>query len=754
MGKIWWNWASVKQLAGVLGGVLLDNILEFECEIEREVYNSPNYKVYGAYVNTNIYPFVKLNKYGNVTLVGNLHDLTVGVNYRVKAKQSENKYGIQYDVINIRRDLPKTKTETAKFLYEILTPNQADVLLEAYPDIVYKIINNDLDDVDLNKTKGIKEKTFEKIKTKVIENFALVELIEKYSGYGITISTLKKLYDHYTSIEKLEEELRDDPYKSLCGVSGIGFKKADNIILNIPKAVLDIDYDIKTSRQRMKSCMLYVLEQNEKQGHTKLDIRAFRNSCLELTEECIDHFVDIVKEDDDFYFDKATGYIATRKAYKTEKYIAETLLAMLKNSKPYDFNPYIYKDNGNFVLTDEQLNVLVNLCKYNVSLLVGAAGVGKTFTTQAVIKMLDDNNLTYLLLTPTGKSSDVLSKYTNREASTIHRGLRFNPHSGWEYNEYNKLPYDVVICDETGMVDIYLMKRLLEAIDTEKTKLLFIQDPAQLPSVRSGNCSEDMIQSNVIPKTYLTKVFRYGEGGLDTVATKIRKGEYYIPKTNDKVINFGINKDYSIIDMPQENMVDGVVNLYEKLVNDGVNVDDIMVLSHHNKGDYGSKLINRKIQQRINPIKNKKYIKYGQDYFIEGDKVLQIINNYKAVNIYDQEVAIYNGNTGTIERIIDDKNIIINFKDELIKYEKSDLEQLLLGYAMSIHKSQGDSCDYVILITPQAHSYFINRNLLYTGVTRTKKKCYHFTGEKIIRLALKKSVSKERKTFLREMLKK
>lgn len=545
--------------------------------------------------------------------------------------------------------------------------------------------------------------------------------------------------------------MRKNPYKSLCKISGVGFKKADNIILSMPKKVLCVDYDIKSSRQRMKSCMQYILEQNEKDGHTKMDIIKFRNECLKLTPECINYFVDIIKEDSSFYLEKETGFISTKKAYETEKYIAETISSMLKNPRVYDFNYNVYKNNGDIVLTDEQLNSLKNLCENNISLLAGAAGTGKSQTTTSIINMLDDNGLSYILLTPTGKSSKVLSDYSGREASTIHRGLKYHPVKGWLYNKNNKLPYDVVICDETGMVDIYLMKHLLEAIDVTKTKLLFIQDPAQLPSVSSGNCSEDMIQSKKIPTTHLTKVFRYGEGGLDNVATKIRKGEYYIPNTRNRVINFGINKDYTIIDIPQEEMIEGIVNLYERLANNGIDTNDIMVLSHHNKGDYGSKVINKAIQSKINPIEGKKYIKYGETHFIEGDKVLQVVNNYRAINIYNDEIAVFNGNTGVIKQIKDD-GVIIDFGGEMILYEKDDLGQLLLGYAMSVHKGQGSGSDYVIVITPKAHTYFINRNLLYTAVTRTKKQCYHFTNKNIIKSSLKKSVSKERLTFLREML--
>ena len=728
-------------------------ILEFICEIERAVYTSLDYKVYGAYVDINEYNFVKLNKYDNVTLTGNFHELTEGVKYNVRAIEGANKYGVQYEVVNIKRDIPKGNAETAIFLREILTENQASVLLRVYPDIVDRVMTDRLHDIDLNLTKGIKEKTFQIIKDKIIENFALVEVVEKYGGYGITLGMLKKLYDNYSSIEKLEEELRKDPYKSLCSISGIGFKTADSIILNLPKDVLDIGDDIRSSRQRMESCMEYILEQNEKDGHTKMNIGEFRNGCVELAPEGIKHFVDIIQNSGNMYLDIKTKFISSIKAYNTEKYIASVLKSMLENPKRYHFDYEKYRYDGDIELTDEQLQVLKHLCEYNVSLLAGAAGTGKSSTVKAVINMLDDNNLSYILMTPTGKSSKVLSIHSGRDASTIHRGLGYNPAEGWFYNKDNKLSQDVVIVDETGMVDIYLMKHLLDAIDTNKTKLLFIQDPAQLPSVGCGNCSHDMINSKIIPITSLSQVFRYGEGGLYNVATKIRKGEYYIPKSTKKVINFGKNKDYSIIDVPQENMVEAVVNLYASLIGQDNTVDDIMVLSHHNKGEYGTRVLNNAIQKKVNPIIKQKYMKYGDTIFIEGDKVLQVVNNYKSKNIFGGENPIFNGNTGIVLEVDSRSNeMIIQFDDQKIVYNKSDLEQLMLGYAVSIHRSQGDASKNVILMTPKAHTFFINRNLLYTGITRTEKRCYHFTERSIVKSAVKKSTTQERQTFLKELL--
>jgi exodeoxyribonuclease V alpha subunit len=728
------------------------NIIEFTCQIDREVYNSPDYKIYGVIVDKEKFPNLLYNQYGNVTIVGNIHDLQNGVTYHVKVKEVvHKKRGKQYEVINIKRDKPNNQAETKRFLYEILTHQQAETLLEAYPNIVDKIIKNDLDDVNLNLTKGIKEKTFEVIKRKVIDNFCLVDITEKYGGYGISLSMFKKLYDKYASVEKLEEELKKDPYKSLCGISGVGFTTADKIILSIPNEILEIDFDLKCSKQRMLSCILYLLEENEGEGNTKIEVKSLREQCKKLTPECIEYFVEIIKNNEDIYFDNTTKFISTKKAYETEKYISETIHAMLDSPRVYKFNWEYYNEIDGNKLTEQQLNALKNLCENNISLVSGYAGSGKSFTTQSIIRMLEDNGLTYKLMSPTGKAAKVLSSYTNRIATTIHRGLNYNPSLGWGYNKYNKLECDVIIGDEWGMVDIYLQKRLFEAIDISKTKVIFIQDPAQIPSVSSGNCSDNMIQSGIIPCTTLDKIFRYGEGGLYNVATKVRNGEYYIENESKVVQNFGTNKDYCLINLPQDKLTSGVIDLYEKLLQQGNTINDIMVLTHHNKGNFGSKVINNLIQERINPKENKKWIKHKDGYFVEGDKVLQIVNNYKAKSPYGHETEVMNGNTGIITNVTYNR-IIVDFNGELIMYDQEELNQLLLGYVISMHRSQGDSAKIVIILTPDSHTFFITRNLLYTAITRTKQMCYHFTNPKLIKSSLKKSATKDRKTFLRELL--
>lgn len=716
--------------------------MEFDGIIEKKIKDSDKFKMYAVNPISNKEE-LNFNKYGNIIINGDLGELTLGMTYHINAE--ENKYG--YGVINLKRDRPTTKTQTIKFLQEVVTQKQAKTLLSVYPNIVEKIINNDLDDIDLSLTNGIKEKSFENIKNNIIENFPLMDFIDEFSDYGVNINTAKKMYNEFTSIELMREKMNEDPYSTLCLLGGISFKKADSIILNVEK-----NKGLLNSLSRIKSCVKFCLTENENEGNSWIDLETLYNKCYGLASESIDFFFEAL-QDSKIYIDKDTRRISFRKTYETEKYIAYKLMEILKNSHKLaiDYSKYICV-NG-FNLSDEQQGILKNFCTYALNMLVGNAGSGKSFTTQSIINLCDDNDLSYILMTPTGKSAVVLSDYTNRDAGTIHRKLAFNPSEGWGYNEDNKLDCDVVIVDENGMTDINLMKHLLEAIDTNRTRLLFVQDDAQLPSVSCGNCAYDMINSGIIPLTRLTQIFRYGEGGLLQIATKIREGEKYVSDNCDDIQTFGTQGDYSLIPIEDESMVDFIVDIYKKLLSQGDDPMDILVLTSKNVHANGTIEINKILQDKLNPYKEgEPYAKSGENIFRLRDIVMQNSNNYKAINEYGYEVTITNGEIGKIVKI-DFTSVYVQYQKELIVYDKTELSQIQLAYCITIHKSQGSGCKNVILATPKSHKWGLNKNLLYVGVTRAKQKCFHLGTPDTINFAIKKSIELQRNTWLGDLLK-
>lgn len=751
---------------------------KFSGKVVRCTYDTPDFRIFALDVDSKKYPDIKKNKYNNVTILGELHELTVGVTYEISAVEQLGKYGMSYKVLNIKRDVPTTEEDMYLFLSEILTPNQAKVLYENYPDIVQRVKENRLDDIDFNKLKGIKEYTFGVIKRKIIENFCLADLVVEFQGF-LNLSMIKKIYAKYTSIEKLKEKLAQDPYKCLCGLAGVGFKTADGILLDMEKAskaniekgkkpIIEFKSDLRTSPERCLSCLLYMLEENENNGHTKMNLADLRAEMMKLVPACANHFVTAVKADE-IHYNKDTMDVALSRTYNLEHKIAQTILYVLHTKKDeWDCDIEKYRTVNGSTLSDEQMGAVANVCKYPISILNGAGGTGKSFSTQAVINMLKDHHKTFRLFSPTGKATKVLADYTKENATTIHRGLGYTP-MGWGYNQEHKIMCDIVIIDEFSMVDIQLFKRVIDAVDFNTTKLLLIGDNAQLPSVSCGNLLHDFMETKLIPTTTLTKVFRYGEGGLMKVATDVRFCEPYLTSSmKSKMTTFGDNKDYTFVDLPSEVIPQNVVGLYKKLLEKGYSIDDIQVLTAKNVGDCGTIVLNNMIQKVANPnYGSEVFMKVGDTTYFEGDLVIQKVNNYKAEldlqHLSEWEKDMYsasediptafiaNGETGIVREIYK-SYCIIEFDGVFVKYYRADMQMISLGYSITIHKSQGSSIKIVILCTPQSHIYMLNSNLLYVGLTRMKEGCYHLGALNSINQAVKKKANLTRHTHMQELL--
>jgi len=743
--------------------------LEFKGTVVANPYNSENFKVYGLAVDYNKFPNIKLNKFGNVSIAGNIHDLENGVEYKVKAIEESGKNGITYKINNIEMDRPKTETSVRLFLSQILeSQQQVEELMKNYPDIIDRVINNRLEDVDLKKLYNIGEYRFNIIKKRIIENFALADMVNEFKGY-FEFKVLKVLYDKYNSIERIKEVLIDNPYKCLCKLSRISFKTADKILLEFNEECkkmisvgetppINFTVDLLTSPQRQKAAIMFLLEENENNGNTRIDIKELRKQSETLANKCIEHFVDIVKNDEDIYFDKKSMTVALQETFNTEQYIADRIIEGLKVENKWEIKEKDYSQLDDIQLTEEQCLTIPMICKDNISILRGGAGMGKSQSTKAVLNMLIDNVKTFLILSPTGRAAKVVSEFTSKPASTIHRGLMYNPALGWGYNEQNKLEYDMVIVDESSMIDVFLMRRLIEAIDFTKTKVLFVGDENQTPSVSAGNVFYDMINSNVIPQNTLTVVFRYGKGGILTVATKTRKCEKFLGDTNQPE-QFGEDKGYMFIPTQQEKIISNITALYKKLLSTGYTREDILILSAYNIGEYGTVNINKHLQPISNPNVQLKgtYIEMGDTKFYEGDLVIQTVNNYKAIKYNpnfsneDDKTFVPNGEIGTIIKI-GYNEIVIKFDEEVV-YTKAELTQIKLAYSISILKSQGGQAKIVILLTPKAHTFYLNSNLIYVGQTRAKQKVFHFGETETVNKCIKKKADFNRNTYLKELLK-
>ena len=766
-------------------------IIEFIATPSKVLYNSEDYKIYACEIDSFAFPNITVGDYGTITIKGNMPELCLDAEYEIKSVEKSDKYGTSYEVKNIKRKRPTSLSATRNFLYEILTQKQTDTLLSVYPDIVNRIIENRIQDIDLSKTKGIKDYTFNVIKRKVIENFKLADIVEEFQGL-LSLSVVKKLYNKYNSVEMIKEKVKQDPYKCLCGLEGIGFKTADSILLMLEDSIKKnnsnsnnntdndnkdskplsfmFEYDLRTSYQRAKACVDYILSENENNGNTYMDYEDVKNAIATHTPEAKDHLETILTKSEDVIFDNNSLRVCRRTAYETEKYIAEKVKEGMSINTVWNCDCSKYTSLNGFSLTKDQCKTSQYMCQHNLALLVGYGGSGKSSSTRAFINMLKDNYKSFLLLAPTGKAAKVLSAFADEIAQTIHRGLGYMPPNQWTYNEDYKLPYDVVIVDEFSMVDIFLMKHLLEAIDFNKTKLLLIGDDAQIPSVGAGNILFDLLKYNKIPTITLDKIFRYGEGGLSTVATNTRQGIPYLQDAVNGIQSFGNDKSYSFIPITQERLVDYVAKLYKALIKDkGYSIEDVVILSSYNVGQYGTIEINKRIQDEINHDASAK-MTFGDSEYRLNDIVMNVVNDYKAI-LYNEKINyndgedieeniskeladktfVANGETGRVIKILR-KGMVIDYDGMLIYCPKASLKNIKLAYAISTHKSQGAQFKIVILITPKAHTYFLNSNLLYVGESRAKEACYHLGDIKTVNIALKKKANFDRKTLLVDFL--
>ena len=634
--------------------------------------------------------------------MGEIHELDYNTPYVFTGiPQKGGKYGVTYRIISYRRNKPKTQQEVYTFLQSILTSNQADVLYKEYPDIIERVTENK--PVDLSRLKGIGEATFIKIKDKIIENFMLLDLINEFKGC-LSLSLLRQMYDKYTNIEIIRSKIIKDPYKFLCELSGVGFKTADEILLNLEKTgSIKFEYDLKTSLQRCTSCISYCLRENENNGSTRIELVELSKHVKNTTPECFQHFVEAIKNPM-FYVgsdDHEETSVSLVQTYNVEKYIYNTIKNSTNIDNKWHFDIEKYRTVNDSKLTDSQMNALKNLCENQFSILVGYSGTGKSYSVQAITNMLREEGRTFTMMAPTGKASKVLSAYTGYNVTTIHMGLGFIPPDQWSFNETNKIKSDVIIVDESSMIDIFLFKRLISAIDFQRTKLLLIGDPAQLPSVSCGNLLHDLLALKFVKRTMLTEVFRYGEGGLMKVATDVRNCKQYIDKMDGRTKVFGDNKDYIFMNFDKQSGLEVLLQTYKTALQK-YDVKDVSVLMAYRKGEFGTVNVNKMLQKIANKNareNNEEYVEAKGTKFYVGDIVMQTRNNREARLVREEQfgnneiyyeqsdtmVMIANGESGVIE-VIQDGLVVINFNGLRIAYEKKDMQDVDLGFSCTVHK--------------------------------------------------------------------
>lgn len=693
--------------------------------IDRIIYEADNFTVASVKTSNNRF-IATLNQRCRKGQKMNLHgDWVV-----------HKKYGRQFKVIQTEIPENVTSSDIEIFLQNIkgIGPKRAKKIAETFGRDSIEIIEKEPARL---KEIGIPENTIKEIYKEIIDNKEFNKVKLSLLPLGLSLNTIKKAYDKYK--ENTLNMIKQNPYRVAEDISGIGFIKADEIAKKVGIKSDDV--------YRIQSGLKYCLYQASIQGHLYLPITTLCNTASKLLgisymkvfeqAQYLNHIKDV-------YDDNGNVYLSFN--YTEETFIADKILRMLnatvKEVKNVDKLIQEVEFKNDIKYADKQIEAIKKSLNSNVSVITGGPGTGKTTIVKALLYILKANKYDVALASPTGKAAKRLEETTGEEAKTIHRLLecKFDEkmkHVKFDRNEQNPLDADVVIIDETSMIDNDLMYHLLKAL-RDNTKLILVGDVDQLPSVGAGNILKDIIESGKVPVTKLNVIFRQKEMSLII--------------TNSKLINEGKmpefnNRDFIFYDLisPEQ-----IVKEFVKELKSGKSLDDVQILTPMKKTDIGTLELNKLVQEAINPTRpGKEEIKYGEKLFRAGDKVMQTSNNY--------EKEIFNGDTGYIKRAyVDDdgvRHVEVDFDGRNIKLIEEELKDVMLAYAITVHKSQGSEYDTVIMPITTSHYIMLKRNLIYTGVTRAKRVVKIFGSKQAVSIAVRTIDSSKRYTGLKDRLK-
>lgn len=730
-----------------------------------------DYRMYGCDLHHSEEEIETHPIYGTFTLKGNMMELSIGGKYEVEIQnQSTPQYPASYFLKKMKYELPTDRDSQRDFLSAILTENQVENIFNRYnkEENILDLIQKG--EFDYEGVKGLGKASYEKVKGKVLEQAVMSELIAFLSPHGVTINMIKKVFNFYNADTKLAiKRLNNNPYE-LVKVKGIGFKRADSVGLS-----LGIE---KTSPHRINSSFTSIIEDGAfRNGDTWIPEDELVKNASTLLGINKNH---IKKEIEEKSFGAYGVYEIDKKytmmyAYEDEAGIARKIESSLKfpvrhftDEEITEFLDKHEKESG-FVLEKMQRQFFFNWNNSNISFLVGSAGMGKSAIMDILVKLLETKNLTRTLMTPTGKSSKVLTEYVGEKASTIHRAIGLT--NGDQKSVKKDITSKAIIVDEVSMADAHLVHMMLTATDVLETKILFVGDDYQLPSVGVGNFLYDCINSGKVMVTRLQKVFRQEKGGILDVATKVRKGEAFIDYDSEGRNVLGSD---CVVDITnQASMQNATMFYYESLLMKGYTPEDIMILSTKKMGAIGTFEINKQLQEIANPqddSKNEIIISNmdGNEFTLrEGDLIMNTVNSYDK-DIFDENFRplfsvsgekdtgdLFNGDTGKILKVDEKTNTVYaEFDDIIFELKKNELRKNILhSYAITIHKSQGSASKVVIILIDTSSTYQLNANLIYTGVTRAKNYLLILGQTTAIINGGKKFLNMKRRSFLGEMLK-
>jgi exodeoxyribonuclease V alpha subunit len=704
------------------------------CVVERIIFQNEE----------NGYTVVKCKAKGYhelVTVVGLMPSVAVGSVLSLQGSwKNDGKYGPQFTVHSFEEILPVTTYGIEKYLGSGLIkgigPIFAKKIVNTFGIETLVVIESNAD--RLLEIHGLGKTRVERVKKSWQEQKEIKNIMLFLQSYGVSTNHATKIFKTYgtDSINVVKE----NPYRLADNIWGIGFKTADTIAEKLGVA--------KDAAIRLRSGLLYSLNKLSEDGHCyAVSDQLFKAAArmLETTAEKLRPVLEDMAQTGDVIVEDEAIYLPP--FYFSEIGVAKKVRNLIETTrrKRIDTAGVIERLNtpkhSGITYDEVQLEAIRTAVMHKFMVLTGGPGTGKTTTTLGIIQAFQASGLQVLCAAPTGRAAKKMSEATGMEAKTIHRLLEFKPPQGYQRNAENPLEGDVLILDECSMIDIILMHNLLKAVPDDMT-VIMVGDTDQLPSVGAGNVLNDIIASEVVPVVRLQRIFRQAQGSRIIMnAHRINQGKN-IDITNGKASDF-----FFIESATPEEALENIINLVATRLPGYYHADpirDIQVLTPMQRGLVGTVNLNKMLQERLNPavaaLAKPSINRAGIEYRLH-DKVMQIKNNY------DKEV--FNGDIGTITDVnVEDQELTISFDGREVTFERSDLDEVVLAYATTIHKSQGSEYPIVVMPFMMTHFVMLQRNLLYTAVTRAKKVLVLVGEQKAIGYAIRNQKPNERKTRL------
>ena len=712
------------------------------------------------------------NEEDTITIVGYMPFLVEGDYIKVIGNFVTHKeYGKQFKVETFEKVMPKTLDSLEKYLSNGTIKGiglaTAKKIVATFGEDTINVFK--FEPEKLTQIKGItKEKAIEMAQC-FVENWELWQIVGFLDNFGISPANAKTIYKKLGP--QTIDEIESNPYILIDLVKGVDFAKLD-------KYALENGFEINNYK-RIKCGIKYSLVKITYNGHCctlEANLIKYVKELLKVEDDDIEHcLIDLnVKEEIVIEKREDENWVYSKEIYDAEANIASKLILLdsaqnIKRIAGFDSELEKIEKAGNINLSAKQKEAIQSINSNNVVIITGGPGTGKTTIIKNVIDIYKSHGKKVVLCAPTGRAAKRMTEMTGEEAKTLHRLLEIGKIE--KDNEFTIMNYevapidaDVIIVDEASMVDIYLMNYLLNGI-YQGTKLILVGDTDQLPSVGPGSVLKDIINSERIKTIFLDEIFRQAaQSKIIVNSHRVNDGEYFLDKEEQE----GLKDDFFYIkEKSQDIMLDQIISLCKgrlKNFGDYDFFENIQILSPTKKGLLGTKELNKKLQEELNPSSDEKNEKkVGEVIFREGDRVMQVKNNYdiywekgNTLSLtYESGTGIFNGELGKIVKIdFLNKQIKILFDDEKEAwYAFSDMDQIEHAYAITVHKAQGSEFDVVIMVVTQSSAMLLTRNLLYTGLTRAKKLLILIGNDNVVKFMIQNADTKIRNTGLEYKLK-